>query len=111
MPDRLIRPSVSRSYQYDLDGNRTRRVEGSTATDFTSDRADQLATQVISGITKSFDYDRYGNLLSAWDGTNAQTTYAYDEANRLTTIAPPGGAGNQVTFTIATRLGRWHHFR
>ena len=32
--------AVSRSYQYDLDGNRTRRVEGSTTTDFTFDRAD-----------------------------------------------------------------------
>jgi RHS repeat-associated protein len=92
--------AVSRSYQYDLDGNRTQKVEGSTTTAYTYDRADQLATQVISGTTKTYDYDRYGNLLSAWDNASAQTTYAYDGANRLTTIAPPGGAGNQVTFTM-----------
>lgn len=52
---------MSRSYQDDLDGNRTRRVEGTVTTDVTYDRADQTATQVISGVTRSFDYDRFGN--------------------------------------------------
>ena len=90
----------SRSYQYDLDGNRTRRVEGSVTTDNAHDRADQLTSQDIGAVHTTFDYDRYGNLVSGWDATGAQSTYAYDEASRLTTISPPGGAASQVTFSI-----------
>jgi RHS repeat-associated protein len=92
--------AASRSYQYDLDGNRTRRVEGSVTTDYLYDRADQLAQQTISSVAKSFDYDRYGNLTSSWDGANAQTTYGYDEASRLTAINPPGGAAAAIGFTL-----------
>ena len=91
--------AVSRSYQYDLDGNRTRRVEGSVTTDVSYDRTDELTSQVIAGVTRTFAYDRYGNLVTGFDATSAQTTYAYDEAGRLTTISPPGGAGTQVAFT------------
>jgi RHS repeat-associated protein len=59
---------------------------------------------------RSYDYDRYGNLLQSADPASATTTYAYDEANRLKTISPPGGAATQITFTLdaldrhATRL-------
>ena len=45
--------ATSRSYQYDLDGNRTRRVEGAVTTDYTYDRADQLAQQTI-GLARIF---------------------------------------------------------
>jgi uncharacterized protein RhaS with RHS repeats len=91
-------------------------VEGTVATDYLYDRADQLQQQTIGGVSKSFDYDRYGNLTSSWDGTNAQTTYGYDEASivgltvrqvarervasRLVAINPPGGAGAAIGLTI-----------
>lgn len=92
--------AVARSYQYDLDGNRTRRVEGSVTTDFTYDRTDQVADQTIGVTTKTFSHDRYGNQTQSADAASALTTYAYDETGRLTTISPPGGAGTQITFTI-----------
>jgi RHS repeat-associated protein len=102
--------ALTRSYQYDLDGNRTRKVEAGVTTDYQYDRTDQVVNQVIGGTTRTFDYDRYGNLLTSADAASAVTTYAYDEASRLTTISPPGGATAQVTFTVdpldrhATRL-------
>jgi RHS repeat-associated protein len=92
--------AASRSYQYDLDGNRTRRVEGTVTTDYLYDRADQLQQQTIGATTRTFDYDRYGNLLSSWDGTNTQTTYGYDEASRLVAVNPPGGAPAAIGFTL-----------
>lgn len=90
--------AVARSYQYDLDGNRTSKVEGAVTTTYTYDRADQVAAQVIGATTRTYDYDRYGNLLTSADNANAVTTYAYDEASRLTTINPP--SGGQFTFTL-----------
>ena len=90
--------TTSRTYQYDLDGNRTRRVQNSTTTDFTYDRADTATNQTIAGTTRTFSYDQYGNLVQAPDTTSAYSSYNYDEANRLTSITPP--TGGQVTFTV-----------
>jgi YD repeat-containing protein len=45
------------SYQYDLDGNRTRRVEAGVTTDYAYDRADQLESQTIGATVRSFAYD------------------------------------------------------
>ena len=90
--------AVSRSYAYDLDGNRTSRVEGSTTTAFTYDRTDETINQTIGATTKTYTYDMYGNLTTSADNASAVTTYAYDEASRLTTINPP--SGGQITFAI-----------
>jgi RHS repeat-associated protein len=92
--------ATASAYQYDLDGNRTRKVDGALTTDYAYDRADQLQSQTIAGTPHTFDYDRYGNLTSSWDATNAQTTYGYDEASRLVASNPPGGAGAAIGFTI-----------
>ena len=59
-----------------------------------------LRDQLISGVSRTFDADRYGNLVASADSTSAVTTYAYDEAARLTTISPAGGAGTQVSFSL-----------
>ena len=90
----------TRAYEYDLDGNRTKRTENSTVTDFTYDLADQLINQTIGATTRVTDFDRYGNLLKAADATSADTSYAYDEASRLTKVSPPGGAATEITFTL-----------
>ncbi|HET9851991.1 MAG TPA: RHS repeat-associated core domain-containing protein [Candidatus Limnocylindrales bacterium] len=90
--------SSSGSYEYDLDGNRVKRVEGGSTTTFSYDRADQTREQVIAGTTRTFSYDPYGNLLQSADKTSALTTYAYDEASRLTAITPPSGGA--ISFTI-----------
>jgi RHS repeat-associated protein len=90
--------AATRSYTYDLDGNRTQKVEDGTTIDYEYDRADQLAKQTIGGVDKVTSFDQYGNLLQAADNANAYTTYAFDEANRLTSISPAGGTA--ATFTL-----------
>ncbi|HET9851989.1 MAG TPA: hypothetical protein VFP56_05725 [Candidatus Limnocylindrales bacterium] len=73
--DRLLGSSglatSSGSYEYDLDGNRVKRVEGGSTTTFSYDRADQTREQVIGGTTKTFSYDPYGNLTQSADNANA----------------------------------------
>ena len=90
--------SATRSYTYDLNGNRTRKVEGGTTIDYTYAATDQLIKQTIGVVDKISQFDRYGNLLQAADNANVYTSYAYDEASRLTSISPAGGTA--ATFTI-----------
>jgi len=97
--------SASRSYQYDLDGNRTRKVEGGTTIDYTYDRTDQLITQTIAGVGTAFSYDPYGNLTQAGNSVSAVTTYTFDTASHLATINAPGTA-QDVALTLDA-LGRF----
>jgi len=97
--------SSSRSYQYDLDGNRTRKVEGATTIDYTYDRTDQLINQVIAGLGTAFSYDPYGNLTQAGNSVSAVTSYTYSTASHLTTINAPGTT-QDVAFALDA-LGRF----
>ncbi len=90
--------STSKSYQYDLDGNRTVKVEGATTTSYTYDRTDQLLGQSTGSL--SFVYDAFGNMTSKAETLLTVTSFAYDAANRLTTITPAAGAGTTATFTF-----------
>jgi RHS repeat-associated protein len=90
--------SAAGTYEYDLDGNRTKRVEGGITTTYTYDRADQLYQQTIGATVRTFDHDRYGNLTTGYDKTSAGTSYTRDAAGRLTGITPP--AGGAITFTL-----------
>ncbi len=94
----------SRSYQYDRDGNRTRKVEGGTTTvDYFYDRTDQLTKQKINGGADiTFAYDRYGNMTTSRDSAGTATTYAYDTASHLTSIT----AGAQSSTFKFDALGR-----
>jgi YD repeat-containing protein len=85
--------SASRSYQYDLDGNRTRKVEGATTIDYTYDRTDQLNKQRISGLDTVASYDAYGDLTQSGTSISAVTTYGYDTASHLKSINGPGVSG------------------
>lgn len=79
------------SYRYDLMGNRIYVTEGSEATWYTYNSANQIvsaqAGELVSGrfsatgSPQDFTYDANGNLTS--DGVN---DYSYDAANRLTRI-------------------------
>jgi RHS repeat-associated protein len=89
--------------EYDLDGNRTKRVEGGITTTYSYDRTDQLFQQTIGAAVRTFDHDRYGNLTTAYDKTSAATSYTRDAAGRLTGITPP--AGGAVAFSLDA-LGR-----
>jgi YD repeat-containing protein len=95
--------SAAGTYEYDLDGNRTKRVEGGITTTYSYDRTDQLFQQTIGATVRTFDHDRYGNLTTAYDKTSAATSYTRDAAGRLTGITPP--AGGAVTFSLDA-LGR-----
>jgi RHS repeat-associated protein len=95
--------SGSRSYTYDLDANRLTRLEAAVTTTFTYDRSDELINQVIRGTTKTFAFDPWGNQTSAADANSLLTTYAYDEAGRLTTITPPAGSAARFTFDAIDR--------
>jgi YD repeat-containing protein len=97
--------SASRSYQYDLDGNRTRKVEGGTTIDYTYDRTDQLITQTIAGVGTAFSYDIYGNLTQTGNSVSAVTSYTYSSASHLTAINAPG-TPQDVAFTLDA-LGRY----
>jgi RHS repeat-associated protein len=80
----------ARSYQYDLDGNRTRKVEGATTIDYAYDRTDELINQTISGTGTAFSYDAYGDQTQAANSVSAVTTSTFDTASHLTAINAPG---------------------
>jgi RHS repeat-associated protein len=103
--DRLISETglaTSRSYEYDHDGNRTKRVDGAVTTTFAYDRTDQLIS-LTSGSTRSFAYDRFGNQTTeALTGAD-QRTMAYDTGLRLISLVTAGAV--TATFT-PDALGR-----
>jgi RHS repeat-associated protein len=92
---------LTRSYTYDLDGNRLTKTENGTTTyTATFEPTDQARTiQKTGGSLLTFGYDQYGNLTSdVGDGVNA-IGYGYDIAGRLTSIDAPGTT-NDASFAI-----------
>jgi RHS repeat-associated protein len=90
--------SAAGTYEFDLDGNRVKRVEGGITTTFAYDRTDQVVTQTIGAVTSTFAHDRYGNLTTSYDKNSAATSYTRDASGRLTGITPP--AGGAITFAL-----------
>ena len=76
------------SYSFDAAGN---RLSSLGVASYTYNASNQLTSQ--PGVT--YTYDANGNLASKTDATGT-TTYSWDFENRLTRVAPPGGA--QVNF-------------
>ena len=97
--------SSARTYQYDLDSNRTRKVEGATTIDSTYDRTDQLINQTIAGTGTAFAYDQYGNLTQSGNSVSAVTAYSYGTGSQLVAINPPGTT-TDVALTLDA-LGRY----
>ena len=96
----------ARTYQYDLDGNRTRKIEGTTTPtiDYYYDRTDQLIKQKVNGgADQTLAYNAYGDLLTNRDSAGASTTYAYDTASHLKSIV---SGGSTATFAFDA-LGRY----
>jgi RHS repeat-associated protein len=96
--------SAAVGYTYDLDGNRTRTVDGGVTSDFSYDRSDQLISQSIAGTPTAFAYDAYGNLTAAATPSATQTVYAYDLGDRLTSITPPGGSATTFSYDALGRI-------
>jgi len=96
---------ATHEYTYDGDGNRLTDKTGGVTTYYTYDRADQMKTRTVgSGSTINFAYDARGNLTGNAESGSTTTAYAYDWADRLVSIDPPG-ASNTAAFTFDA-LGR-----
>ena len=76
-------------YDYDLVGNRTQKVRGSTTIDYHYNAKDELTSedQDVSGTvtTTTYGYDDNGSLTSKTVGGNT-VTYAYNLANKLSSV-------------------------
>jgi RHS repeat-associated protein len=87
-----VNGSTSRSYGYDLNGNRT-QVDGVTIA--TTDAQDRLTAYG----SKSYAYTRSGELSSKTDNTTSQTTlYTYDPLSSLRNVTLPDGT--QIDYVI-----------
>ncbi len=90
-------------YGYDRNGNRTTKQVNATTTT-TYHPTDEIETQTISGVIKSFTYNLYGSQTTAFDAANAVTTSAYDTAERLLTVTPPTGGAATYTYDALGRI-------
>ena len=96
----------TRTYTWDLDGNRRTKAEGADSYGATYDRTDVLLAVTKNGGTAvTASYDTYGNLLTNPEtGTTAGVvTLAYDLADRTTSITPTGGTASTLALDA---LGR-----
>lgn len=89
------------TYTYDANSNRL----SAGATSFTYNRADQLLTQTVAGVTRSFGYDAAGNQTSSPVSPTTNSTWTYDALNQPLTVSVPGQP--VVTYTYDA-LGRRH---
>jgi len=100
--------SITVSYTYDGNGNRSTMVDPAT-TSYFYDSLDRLTnTTYPDGKSVQYAYDKAGNRISlSYPGGTASLTYAYDAANRLSQITQGtlqwtfayDGAGNRTQLT------------
>ena len=97
----------SAEYEYDENGNRTKRTVGSTVEDYFYGDDDEL-TEIKVGTTvvKSFGYDAAGRRTSA-TYSGVTTSYAYDYESRLTSITRTGVTANSFAYNgLDTRVSK-----
>jgi RHS repeat-associated protein len=86
------------TYTYDTAGNMKTRTDASGTTTWTWDAQQRATGKDAPGTVNdsTATYDRTGNVLTAADGSStptlSTTTYTYDDANNLATLAEPGGS-------------------
>ena len=96
----------TRTYTWDLDGNRRTKAEGADSWGATYDRTDALLQVTKNGgVATTSAYDTYGNLTTNSEtGTTAGVvTLAYDLADRTISITPTGGTASTL---VLDALGR-----
>jgi RHS repeat-associated protein len=92
------------TYEYDHDGNRTKKDDGTTTWTYGYDRTDQLSS--TTGGPTVVGYNAFGDMTSKPEDTgSASTTWTWDIGGKLTGIDRPGAA-DDATFTFDA-LGRF----
>ncbi|MEM2933465.1 MAG: RHS repeat-associated core domain-containing protein [Methanocellales archaeon] len=97
-------PGMEISYQYDAAGNRIKAARNNITIDYTYNAANQLLTEkesnaenssilsallnLISGPTRSYTYDKNGNLILKVENGNT-TIYDYNHGNKIIKITHP----------------------
>lgn len=66
---------------------------------FTYDAHGRVLTQNRNSQTMTFTYDAVGNRATREDYNGDDTTYTYDDLNRLTNIAYTGASGENASYT------------
>lgn len=94
-------------YEYDENGNRTKRTVGATVEDYFYDDGDKLTEIKIGAtVTRSYDYDMSGRRTEMTDG-GGTTYYAYDLGDRLTSITRSGLTTNSFGYNgFDTRVSK-----
>lgn len=65
---------------------------------FTYDALGRQLSQTRAGTTMSYEYDAVGNRTKRTDYTGRQTTYSFDNLNRLTNIGYAGQPDGNATY-------------
>ncbi|MCE5323071.1 right-handed parallel beta-helix repeat-containing protein [bacterium] len=76
--------AYSKSYYYDLAGNRTSMVDGATTTTYFYDAANKLTSSVTGSSTTLYKYDGAGNIRTATTDFTDVTTYTWGFRNMMT---------------------------
>ena len=97
----------SAEYEYDENGNRTRRTVGTTVEDYFYGDDDELTEiKIGSTVVKSFGYDGAGRRTSA-TYSGVTTNYAYDYESRITSITRTGVTANSFAYNgLDTRVSK-----
>ncbi|MBI2781730.1 MAG: hypothetical protein HYX55_08050, partial [Chloroflexi bacterium] len=96
--------TLSASYAYDRDTNRSSATLGGTLTTYAYDRSGELISRTDGGVTTYLAYDAYGNQTASAPAVNQNTAATYDLADRLVSLDPPGQAATSFTLDA---LGRY----
>ncbi|MDR7419859.1 MAG: RHS repeat-associated core domain-containing protein [Armatimonadota bacterium] len=95
----LTQGTLTWAFTYDAAGNRTRLTHpNGTSTDYAylgNTWLSSITDKTPGGVafqTTSYSYDQNGNRTSQTD-SSGQATFGYDDLNRLTSAAYPGGYG------------------
>jgi YD repeat-containing protein len=86
--DRLVQallPARTVSFEYDTNGNRTKRTNGAVVEASTIDATSNRVLEVIGGAGARFGYDAAGSMI-----VQGATTHAYDARGRLVSSTTGG---------------------
>ncbi|WP_350027887.1 RHS repeat-associated core domain-containing protein [Methylovulum psychrotolerans] len=93
--------TVSQSYSYDANGNRSNKTVGGVATTYTPDG---LSNRLASVGAAAYSYDNSGNLSTV---SNSTAAYRYDSRNRLAAYTATNGAVyNYATNALGQRVAK-----